>query len=59
MERPAWMPETDMTAVQIENDVTCICYQLIVRCSDPNAAPEDKALLPSLLDTMLHLLGRK
>lgn len=56
MERPKWMPETHINREEAINMLICVCYHCVLRCSDPNATPEDKALLPSLVAAMTELL---
>ncbi len=56
MERPAWMPETKIDRKEMANLLACVGYHCIVRCSDPNASPEDKAMLPGLIAAMTEFL---
>lgn len=56
MERPDWMPETRITRDESINFLMCICYHCVLRCSAPDASPEDKALLPGLAAAMVELL---
>lgn len=58
LKRPDWMPETHLKRRELIDLMVCICYHLILRCSDPKAAPEDKAILPGLVTAMAELLNQ-